>query len=77
MTGLTGRFDFAFNPPKYVEAMRSMWMSGNDRPATEAEAQSILMDNIVSGELGLKLEKRKAPVEVLVIDAAEKAPVGN
>jgi uncharacterized protein (TIGR03435 family) len=31
----------------------------------------------VSEQLGLRLESRKGPVDVLVIDHAEKAPVAN
>jgi uncharacterized protein (TIGR03435 family) len=31
----------------------------------------------VQQQLGLRLEARKAPVEMLLIDHAEKAPTGN
>jgi uncharacterized protein (TIGR03435 family) len=76
-TGLKGRFDFPFNPQKYVESMRAQWMAGMDRPAGENEARVILLQALIEGELGLKLERRKASVEFLVIDAAEKTPVEN
>ena len=76
MTGLEGRFDFAFNPQKYVQEFRTAMMSSRER-IDEAEARVILMQNILSGDLGLRLERRKAPVEMLVIDTAERSPVEN
>ena len=76
-TGLKGRFDFTFDPQKHVEAMRAQWLSGVDRPASENEARLIMLQMIIEKELGLKLERRKASVEVMVIDAAEKTPVEN
>jgi uncharacterized protein (TIGR03435 family) len=77
LTGLKGRFDFTFNPQKHVEAMRAQWQAGMDRPTTEDEARLIMLRTIIENELGLKLERRKAPVEVTMIDAAEKTPVEN
>lgn len=75
-TGLTGRFDFAINPQKYVEEFRSAMMTDPNRP-TEEQARVILLQNILAGDLGLKLEPRKAEVEFLVIDSATKTPVEN
>jgi uncharacterized protein (TIGR03435 family) len=43
----------------------------------ESEARVMLMQNIFTGDLGLRLEKRRADVEMLVIDKAEKTPVEN
>jgi uncharacterized protein (TIGR03435 family) len=76
MTGLQGRFDFAFNPRKYVAAMQGRF-AGEAHPPSEAEVRMILLQDVLAGELGLRLEARKAPVEVVVIDRAEKAPVSN
>jgi uncharacterized protein (TIGR03435 family) len=76
MTGLVGRFDFAFNPQKYVQEFRTAMMASRER-IEEAEARVLLMQNILTGDLGLRLETKKAPVELLVIDKAERSPVEN
>ncbi len=76
MTGLKGRFDFAFNVQKYVTALRSR-LAGEAHPPSEPELRVTLMQDIVAGELGLRLEPRRVPVEVLVIDHVEKAPAEN
>ena len=75
-TGLTGRFDFAFNIKKYQDAMRTRAMA-EPRPTSEAELVVTFMQELMSGELGLKLEPRRAPIEVLVIDRADQKPVEN
>ena len=31
----------------------------------------------IEDELGLKVESRKAPVDLLIVDHAEKVPTGN
>jgi uncharacterized protein (TIGR03435 family) len=76
MTGLDNRFDFAFNPQKYVQEFRTAMMASRER-IEESEARVMLMQNIFTGDLGLRLEKRRADVEMLVIDKAEKTPVEN
>jgi uncharacterized protein (TIGR03435 family) len=75
MTGLTGRFDFTFNIQKYRDAMRARAMS-EPRPS-EAELLLSFMQDLISGELGLKVESRRAPVEFLVIDRADQKPTEN
>jgi uncharacterized protein (TIGR03435 family) len=74
MTGLKGRYDFKVDPSKHM-------------PADMAEAkrsEASLMDDIaaafrsaVQEQLGLRIESRKAPVEILVIDSAARAPTEN
>jgi uncharacterized protein (TIGR03435 family) len=59
-TGLTGRYDYAL----------TAWGSG----ASDPNAPSIF--TAVQDQLGLKLEAAKAPIEVWVVDSAER-PSGN
>jgi uncharacterized protein (TIGR03435 family) len=46
-------------------------MTDPNRP-TEEQARVILLQNILAGDLGLKLEPRKAEVEFLVIDSVQQ-----
>ena len=74
-TGLTGRVDFALNMQKYRDAMRARMLT-EPRP-TEVELRLTFMQDLMAGELGLKLDPRRAPVEFLVIDRADQKPVEN
>jgi len=76
LTGLTGRFDFPFDIQKYVNVLRSRAMASSER-LSEDEMKLSLMRDAMAGELGLHVDSRKAAVEVLVIDQAEKKPVEN
>jgi uncharacterized protein (TIGR03435 family) len=75
MTGLKGRFDFTFNVQKYRDSMRSRAMT--EPRINEAEMRLALMQDLISGELGLKIESRKAPIDFLVIDRADQKPTDN
>ena len=77
MTGLKGRFDISLNVKKYVEALRSRVMADPTSIPTDDQARVILFQDLVAGELGLRLEPRKAAVEVILIDRADKTPVEN
>jgi uncharacterized protein (TIGR03435 family) len=67
-SGLKGRFDFEINIAKYVPPMKP----GDPPP----DIVSILQEAFQQ-ELGLKLESRKMPMEVLVIDRIDKTPAEN
>jgi bla regulator protein blaR1 len=83
MTGLKGQYDFAFTvTPEDSQAMtlRSlMWVGQRLTPQAQqlldASPPSALSDNMQ--QVGLKLEPRKAPLDVLVIDSALRTPIPN
>ncbi len=82
-TGLTGSYDFtlALTPEDYrAMLIRSAVAAGITLPNEALR----LLDNATDDSLhsalaavGLKLEPRKAPLEVLVVDHAEKTPTEN
>ena len=72
-TGLVGEYDFAldFLPPEEWQG-RTGWSTSSaiaDDTAT--------LDTAISEQLGLRLKKGKGPVEVLVVDKADKNPTEN
>ena len=89
MTGLTGKYDFTlyFAP----EALVGMRLGAPPTPgpppgeggggvpdASAPDAQSNpSLFTAIQEQLGLRLEQRKGPVDLLVIDHLEKAPVEN
>jgi uncharacterized protein (TIGR03435 family) len=89
MTGLTGKYDFTlyFAP----EGLMGMKMMGGPPPpplpgeggggmpmASAPDSQSNpSLFSALQEQLGLKLEQRKGPVNLLVIDHLEKTPIEN
>ena len=69
-TGLTGRYDVVLNAGKYVTEMHTR--EGDTPPDPLAIVSRGLQE-----ELGLKLDGRKMPVDLVVIDRAEKLPAEN
>ena len=72
-TGLTGKYDFTLKwTPDEAESpmFRGALGGGASAPAPDANGPSIF--TALQEQLGLKLESQKGPVEVLVIDHAEK-----
>jgi uncharacterized protein (TIGR03435 family) len=65
LTGLTARYDVSINAAKYLP-------QSGDR----ADPLSIIQTGLAE-ELGLKMEAKKYPVDLLIIDRAEKAPAEN
>ena len=62
-TGLKGNYDFTLE-----------W-SPDNVPLGDSAAPSLF--TAVQEQLGLKLDARKAPVEIIVVDSAEKVPTEN
>ena len=67
-TGLQGVFDFTLD-----------WSPSGDLKLASADSgdQGISIFTAIQGQLGLKLESGKGPVEVLVVDRIEKTPTQN
>jgi uncharacterized protein (TIGR03435 family) len=71
-TGLTGKYDITL---KYTpdESQIAMWTpSGVPPPPAPAEGSGPSLFTALQEQLGLRLEPKKAPVEIFVIDRAEK-----
>lgn len=68
-TGIEGRFDIALNVGRY----RDYYVSPT--PGTRADLGPVL-DRALQ-EIGLRLESKRRPVGVLVIDRVEKTPLDN
>lgn len=83
MTGLTGQYDFAFEvaPEDYrAMLMRSaVWAGVNLPPEAQrmldASSPAALGDALQ--QVGLRLDARKAPLDVLIVDDALKTPTAN
>lgn len=80
MTDIKGQyaFDLSFAPekmPNFPRAAAPMG-PGGERPAEMPEAQAASIFDALQ-QYGLKLEPRKAPLEILVIDHIEKTPTEN
>lgn len=82
-TGLAGKYDFSmeFSPEDFRAMMvRAAVASGAELPPevlklVDASSGDTLFNAVE--KLGLKLESTKAPVEMLVIDDAQKTPAEN
>jgi uncharacterized protein (TIGR03435 family) len=73
-TGLPGRFDFALDLAPYILDADT----GNavvDSTGRVDEAGALI--NALRQQLGLRLERKFAPIEVLIIDHLEKDPTAN
>jgi len=69
LTGLKGRYDFEFDLSAYLN---------QPQPAGEERMEPIaILQLALPQQLGLKLESRKMPVDLLVIDHIEKLPTEN
>jgi bla regulator protein BlaR1 len=69
-TGLAGKYDYTI-----FWSARSTTLALNPTAAVEPDGPSIF--DAVQDQLGLKIEKRKGPVRMLVVDHVEKKPTDN
>jgi len=72
-TGLSGEYDFTFTfiPPETWQA-RTGWS-----PSSAVADDTPTLFTAISEQLGLRIEMRKGPVQVLVVDNAAKNPTEN
>jgi uncharacterized protein (TIGR03435 family) len=70
MTGLKGRFDVTIDLTPYIADVRK-------EGPEDAGVIIDILNKVAQDQLGLKLETRKTPVEILTIDSAEKVPTEN
>jgi uncharacterized protein (TIGR03435 family) len=83
-TGLTGTYDFLLTfEPEYGKCNHCEVGGGNGAPVplpnaadTSAEPPPILTIAIRQ-QLGLRLEQRKEPVDVVIVDRIDRTPVAN
>jgi uncharacterized protein (TIGR03435 family) len=68
LTGLEGRYDFALRDAPSVPA---------GEPPPSPEDRFAAYKTIVQDDLGLTLQRRKAFVDILVIDQADRVPMEN
>jgi uncharacterized protein (TIGR03435 family) len=68
-TGLQGRFDFTLNWTPDESQFRGL---GVQVPAAPADAKLPGLFTAIQEQIGLRFESVTAPVEVIVIDGAEK-----
>jgi uncharacterized protein (TIGR03435 family) len=67
LTGLAGFYDFTVD-------LSGLGFNGQP-PAADTDGPTVF--TAVQNDLGLKLEARKHPVEILVVDSVSKAPIEN
>ena len=85
MTGLTGTYDitleFAPDPAILQSKMAAMGVPppppGGENPTLADNGPLATIFTALPEQLGLRLEARKGPVELLVIDSVEKTPTDN
>jgi uncharacterized protein (TIGR03435 family) len=75
MTGLKGFYDLTLD---WVVEPRPSGESKGDAPPVVADSGTgLTLTEALQEQLGLKLEGRKAPIEILVVDHAERSPTDN
>jgi uncharacterized protein (TIGR03435 family) len=73
LTGLTGKYDFTI---RYAGQWRRASSSGNSE-GDVIEGSGLKLSDAIEKELGLKLEPRKMPNEMIIVESGQKTPVEN
>jgi uncharacterized protein (TIGR03435 family) len=71
MTGLKGTYTFTLDASNYVPPPPA---PGQPR---EQEDEGYMVMRAIQDQLGLRLENRKLPISMLVVDHIEKVPMEN
>ena len=74
MTGLKGCYDLTMD---WVPQPRQRAGGAGDTPIETDLQKGPTLEDAIQEQLGLKLEARKAPIEILVVDHAERVPLEN
>jgi len=72
-TELHGEYDFELDWTPDQNQQGVMRVPGGDAPPPAPDSQGVSIFTAVQEQLGLKLEASKGPVEIIVVDGAEKA----
>lgn len=75
-TGLQGSYDFVVDLSRYMDLNQVQKGEGITSPIDRSSVESMILIG-VREQLGLKLDQKKAPIDMIVIDKAEKAPTEN
>jgi uncharacterized protein (TIGR03435 family) len=77
MTGIGGTYDFSleYSWEELRSLVRSSSGGARELPANAADPGNSIFTSLAA--FGLKLEPRKAPIEVLVVDRIERTPTEN
>jgi uncharacterized protein (TIGR03435 family) len=78
LTGLKGRYDFAIDLSGYLDMASTQKLMAEGHGA--ADMQSTMETAVMMAlreQLGLKLESKKSPIDMIVVDKAEKVPTEN
>jgi len=74
-TELQGKYDFLLSWAFGEET--AAVVPGESAGAPRSEPYRPALINAVQSQLGLRLDRKRAPVEILVVDHAEKTPTAN
>ncbi len=80
-TGLTGTYDFALTYEPAYGPCRGCTVGGSGAsappPPPSPDVAPPILSVALDQQLGLKLEQKKRPVDVIVIDRIDRAPIPN
>jgi uncharacterized protein (TIGR03435 family) len=73
-TALKGKYDFILS---WAFGEETAAVVPGEAGAPHVDAYRPALINAVQAQLGLKMDRKKAPVEVLIVDHADKSPTAN